>query len=123
MAKIEKSESDATTRAHSESPAAAGRNGARRSLAFRTKCFGSAMRLRIAFIASTSPVSVDLRDFAFPSVRVSIRSFVWDLVLGIWDLPPSTASMAGNNPGGLSSHDSLVRSRAAPREKSVSGPN
>jgi len=61
MLKIEKSKSDATPRAHSESPAAAGRNGASRSLAFRTKCLGRAMRLRIVFIASTSPVSVDLR--------------------------------------------------------------
>src|SRR5213078_686227 len=86
MAKIEKSESDATTRAHSESPAAAGRNGAKRSLEFRKKCFGSAMRLRIAFIASTSPVSVDLRDFAFPSVRGSIRSLfgIWFLVFGTY---------------------------------------
>ena len=116
MAKIEKSKSDATTCAHSESPAAAGRNGARRSLAFHTKCFGSAMRLRIAFIASTSPVSVDLRDFAFPSVRVSIRSVVWDLVLGIWDLPRSAVSMAENNPAELSGRDFLVRSRVAPTE-------
>ena len=114
MLKIEKSKSDATPRAHSESPAAAGRNGASRSLAFRTKCLGRAMRLRIVFIASTSPVSVDLRDFAFPSVRVSIRSVVWDLVLGIWDLPRSAVSMAENNPAGLDGHDSLVRSRAAP---------
>src|SRR2546426_3724328 len=86
MRKIEKSKSDATPRAHSESPAAAGRNGASRSLAFRTKCLGRAMRLRIVFIASTSPVSVDLRDFAFPSVRVSIRSLfgIWFLVFGTY---------------------------------------